>query len=173
VARVFITGLGFVTSIGNDAAAVARNLRDLRHGIELYPPFQKPECPCKVAGTIKEFRTDSPDPEDWSWPERYTIKREHIRSMAPNGLFAHCAFLQAVADARLEEKDVSNDDSGLYAASGGSPFLTHHHHERLLKVGVARRHPELQPGRGLPDPRRVLRVLVGLRLLGPRAGLRL
>jgi len=141
VARVFITGLGFVTSIGNDAAAVARNLRDLRHGIELYPPFQKPECPCKVAGTIKEFRTDSPDPEDWSWPERYTIKREHIRSMAPNGLFAHCAFLQAVADARLEEKDVSNDDSGLYAASGGSPFLTHHHHERLLKVGVARCSP--------------------------------
>jgi len=32
--RVFITGLGFVTSIGNDAATVTRNLRELRHGFE-------------------------------------------------------------------------------------------------------------------------------------------
>src|SRR5690606_36645182 len=38
MARVFITGLGFVTSIGNDAASVSRNLRELRHGFELYPP---------------------------------------------------------------------------------------------------------------------------------------
>ena len=62
--RVFITGLGFVTSIGNDAATVARNLRELRHGFELFPPFQKPDIPCKVAGTIKGFTTDSVDPED-------------------------------------------------------------------------------------------------------------
>jgi 3-oxoacyl-[acyl-carrier-protein] synthase-1 len=49
--------------------------------------------------------------------------------------------LQAVEDARLSEADVSNADTGLYAASGGSPFLTHHHHERLLKVGVMRCSP--------------------------------
>ena len=51
--RVFITGLGFVSSIGNDAATVTRHLRELRHGFELYPPFQKPDIPCKVVGTIK------------------------------------------------------------------------------------------------------------------------
>jgi 3-oxoacyl-[acyl-carrier-protein] synthase-1 len=136
--RVFITGLGFVTSIGNDAATVVRNLRDLRHGFELYPPFQKPDIPCKVVGTIKEFGTDSPDPEDWTFPARYRIKRELLRSMAPNGLFAHCAVLQAIEDARLTEADISNRETGLYAASGGSPYLTHYHHERLLKVGVMR-----------------------------------
>ena len=139
--RVFITGLGFVTSIGNDAATVTRNLRDLRHGFELYPAFQKPDIPCKVVGTIKDFSTDSTDPEDWTFPARYKIKRELLRSMAPNGLYAHCAMLQAVEDAKLTEPDISNPETGLYAASGGSPFLTHHHHERLLKVGVMRCSP--------------------------------
>ncbi len=139
--RVFITGLGFVTSIGNNAETVTRNLRELRHGFELYPPFQKPEIPCKVTGTIKDFFTDSTDPEDWTFPSRYKIKRELLRSMAPNGLFAHCAMLQAVADARLAESDISNPQTGLYAASGGSPFLTNYHHERLNKLGVMRCSP--------------------------------
>jgi len=139
--RVFITGLGFVTSIGNDAATVTSNLRALRHGFELYPPFQKPDIPCKVVGTVKGFNTESTDPEDWTFPDRYRLKRELLRSMAPNGLYAHCAMLQAVEDARLAEADISNPDTGLYAASGGSPFLTHHHHERLLKLGVMRCSP--------------------------------
>ena len=74
-------------------------------------------------------------------PGRYTIKRDVLRSMAPNGLFAHCALLQALEDARLGPADVSNTDTGLYAASGGSPMLTHHHHERHGKVGVMRCSP--------------------------------
>ena len=139
--RVFITGLGFVTSIGNDAATVTRNLRDLRHGFEVYPPFQKPDIPVKVIGTIKEFTTDSVDPEDWTFPSTYKIKRELLRTMAPNGLFAHCAMLQAVADARLAEDDISNPLTGLYAASAGSPYLLHYHHERLNKLGVMRCSP--------------------------------
>lgn len=139
--RIFITGLGFVTSIGNDAATVTGNLRHLRHGLELYPPFQKPDIPCKVVGTVKDFFTDSADPEDWTFPARYKVKRELLRSMAPNGLYAHCAMLQAIEDARLAEADVANTQTGLYAASGGSPFLTHYHHERLLKVGVMRCSP--------------------------------
>jgi 3-oxoacyl-[acyl-carrier-protein] synthase-1 len=139
--RVFITGLGFVTSIGNDAAAVASSLREMRHGFELYPPFQKPEIGCKVIGTIKGFTTDSTDPEDWTWPSGYDIKRETIRSMAPHGLFAHCAFLQAIGDAKLADADISNRNTGLFAASGGSPMLTYYHHDRMLRLGPARCSP--------------------------------
>ena len=139
--RVFITGLGFITSIGNDAATVTRNLREQRHGFEVYPPFQKPDIPVKVIGTIKEFNTDSTDPEDWTFPARYKIKRELLRTMAPNGLFAHCAMLQAVENARLADADISNTDTGLYAASGGSPYLLHYHHERLQKFGVMKCSP--------------------------------
>ena len=139
--RVFITGLGFITSIGNDAATVAQHLRELRHGFELYPPFQKPEIPCKVVGTVKGFFTDSVDPEDWTWPSRYSLKRELIRSMAPHGLYAHCAMIQAVEDARLTEAEVSNERTGLYAASGGSPYLLHHHTDRMRRLGVMRCSP--------------------------------
>lgn len=139
--RVFITGLGFVTSIGNNAGTVTQNLRELRHGFELYPPFQTADIPVKVTGTIKEFTTDSTDQEDWTFPTRYKIKRELLRTMAPNGLFAHCAMLQAIEDAKLTEADVSNPLTGLYAASGGSPFLTNFHHDRLKKYGVMRCSP--------------------------------
>lgn len=139
--RIFITGLGFITSIGNDAETVSRNLRELKHGFEVFPPFQRPDIPCKVVGTVKEFMTDSTDPEDWTFPARYKIKRELLRTMAPNGLFAHCAMVQAIEDAKLEASDVSNPETGLYAASGGSPYLTNYHHNRLQKFGVARCSP--------------------------------
>jgi len=139
--RVFITGLGFVTSIGNDAATVTQNLRELRHGFEVYPPFQKAEVPAKIVGTIKNFQTDSTDQEDWTFPARYRLKRELLRTMAPSGLFAHCAFLQAVEDARLGEADVSNVNTGLYAASGGSPFLMGYMLQRMHTQGVMRCSP--------------------------------
>jgi 3-oxoacyl-[acyl-carrier-protein] synthase-1 len=61
--------------------------------------------------------------------------------MAPNGLFAHCAMVQAIEDAKLTEAEISNPLTGLYAASGGSPFLTHYHHDRLIKLGAARCSP--------------------------------
>ena len=182
--RVFITGLGFVTSIGNDAAAVAGSLREMRHGFELYAPFQKPEIACKVTGPIRGFFTDSVDPEDWTWPAAYEIKRETIRSMAPHGLYAHCAFLQAIADARLEEADISNRDTGLFAASGGSPMLTYYHHDRMLKLGPARCSPlgivasivgtlNFNLVAAFKIQGASHRVLVRLRLLGARDGLRL
>ncbi len=136
--KVYITGVGFITSIGNDAASVSESLRELRHGMELYPPFQKPEVPVKVAAPIRDFQTDSIDQEDWVFPARYRIKRELIRGMAPHGVYAYCAMQQAIEDARLTEAEVSNPDTGLYAASAGSPFLLGYHLERMRKMGVMR-----------------------------------
>jgi 3-oxoacyl-[acyl-carrier-protein] synthase-1 len=136
--KVYITGVGFITSIGNDAAVVAESLRDLRHGIVQYPPFQKPDVPVKVAAPIRDFQTDSVDQEDWIFPARYRIKRELLRGMAPHGVYAYCAMQQAVEDAKLTEEDISNPGTGLYAASAGSPFLLGHHLERMRKVGVMR-----------------------------------
>ncbi|MGA3008276.1 MAG: beta-ketoacyl-[acyl-carrier-protein] synthase family protein [Opitutaceae bacterium] len=141
MSKVYITGLGLITSIGNDVAGITRSLRELRHGFEIYPPFDKPEVPVKIVGTIKEFSVDSADPEDWVFPKKYSIKREILRGLAPNSLFAYCSMLQAIEDAHLSPADISNPQTGLYAASGGSPFLTHHHHERMVKVGVMRTSP--------------------------------
>jgi 3-oxoacyl-[acyl-carrier-protein] synthase-1 len=136
--KVYITGVGFITSIGNDAVSVSESLRELRHGIIHYPPFQKPEVPVKVAAPIRDFQTDTTDPEDWIFPARYSIKREMLRGMAPHGVYAYCAMLQAVEDAKLSEADYSNIHTGLYAASGGSPFLLGYYLERMRKHGVMR-----------------------------------
>lgn len=139
--RVFVTGLGFITSIGNDAATVLQNLRELRHGMQVYPPFDRPDVPVKVAAPVRDFDTSSMDPEDWTWPSRYKVKREQLRSMAPHVLYSHCAFVQAVEDARLAPEDVSNDDTGLFAASGGAPSLLAYYVDKMHRDGVMRCSP--------------------------------
>lgn len=138
MSRVFITGLGFITSIGNDAASVASSLRSLQHGFVSYAPFQRDNIPVKVAAPVREFVTDSPDPEDWTIPAPYAIRRETLRSLGPNALYAMCAMQQAAADARLQPGDISNDDTGLYAASAGSSGLLARCLNRMHEVGPMR-----------------------------------
>ena len=121
--RVVLSGLGFVTSIGNGRAAVARSLRELRHGIEPFEFLPGCDLPVKVAGTIKDFDTRSSHFSEWRWPARYTFGRELLRSLPPHGLHAFCAVEQAVADARLSPADLAAEDTGLFTASAGSPFL--------------------------------------------------
>ena len=139
--KVYITGVGFITSIGNDAVRVSESLREMRHGMVLYPPFQKAEVPVKVAAPIRDFQTDTTEAEDWVFPARYNLRREMLRGMAPHGVYAYCAMQQAVEDAKLGEADYSNPDTGLYAASGGSPFLLGHYLEKMRKQGVMRCQP--------------------------------
>jgi len=139
--KVYITGVGFITSIGNDAVSVSESLRELRHGMMLYPPFQRPDVPIKVAAPIRDFVTDTVEAEDWIIPARYNIRREILRGMAPHGVYAYCAMQQAIEDAKLGEADYSNPSTGLYAASGGSPFLLGHYLEKMRKHGVMRCQP--------------------------------
>src|SRR5687767_15809367 len=98
--RVFITGLGFVTSIGNDAATVTRNLRELRHGFELYPPFQKPEIPVKITGTLRELPTDSTDPETGRFPGGNRTSGSRLRPLPRTGLLAHGPWFRPLAERR-------------------------------------------------------------------------
>lgn len=139
--KVFVTGLGFITSIGNDTPTVLESLRALRHGMVTYEPFQKNGVPVKVAAPIKGFETTSVDQEDWTYPERYRVRREFVRSMGPNVLYAYCALQQAIADAGLSNEDVSNDDTGMFAASGGSPSLLSHYMQKMNNEGVMKCSP--------------------------------
>jgi len=138
--RVVVTGLGFITSIGNTRAAVSENLRELRHGLERSSEFTEKD-PISVLGSIKEFDTRSNDVEDWTIPSPYRIRREHLRSMSPHVLFAHCALEQAIADAGLSEEEVSNRETGLFTASAGSARGIHYNIDRMNAVGVGRVSP--------------------------------
>ncbi|HTJ78665.1 MAG TPA: beta-ketoacyl-[acyl-carrier-protein] synthase family protein [Rariglobus sp.] len=144
--RVFITGLGFITSIGNDAAAVESSLRELRHGMVRYAPFADEKIPVKIAAPVRDFQTDTADFEDWVIPAPYKIKREQLRSMGPNALYATCAMEQAIADAKLSPDEVSNDDTGLYAASAGSPGMLMRSLNRIHQAGVMRCPPLIVVG---------------------------
>ena len=62
--KVFLTGLGFITSIGNDATSVAQSLKEMRHGMVRYPAFEPANVPVKVAAPVQGFDTESLDPED-------------------------------------------------------------------------------------------------------------
>lgn len=141
IQRVFITGLGFITSIGNTAEAVEQSLRELRHGMVRYPAFEGENIPVKVTAPVREFQTEADDPEDWVIPAPYSVKREQLRSLGPNALYAMCALQQAIADAKLAPEDVSNTETGLYAASAGSPGIMSRMVNRMYQQGVMRCHP--------------------------------
>lgn len=141
MAKVFVTGLGFITSIGNDRVQVAENLKSQRHGIVRYAPFAPPEIPVKVAAPVQGFNTESLDPEDWTYPERYRVKREYLRSMGPHGLYSYCAMQQAIADASLSPEDISDENTGLFAASAGSPNILSYYVRRMHEKGVMRCSP--------------------------------
>jgi len=118
-----ITGLGFITSIGNDRATVLRSLRELRHGFAPFDFLGNPRLPYTLAGTIKDFSFPSFNTRDWRFPTGYTLGRETLRSLPPHGVYACCALEQALADAGLARPDLTDGTTGLFCASAGSPLL--------------------------------------------------
>jgi len=139
--RAVVTGLGFITSIGNDRAAVTASLRGLRGGLERIEFAGNPNLPVKVAGTVKDFTVESPSWRDWRYPARYTLPRETLRSLAPHGVYALCATEQAIADAGLTSEALRDGATGLYCASAGSAFLLHHHLAQMHAAHFERGNP--------------------------------
>lgn len=134
--EVAVTGLGWVTSIGCDGDTAFASLRHSRSGIRPVDWFPGAEdSPVKVAGTVPEFDVSSHAWPLWRYPERYTLRRDALRSLPPHGVYALCATLQALEDAGLAEADVSSPRTGLFCASAGSPLLMRRH---LSQIDVSR-----------------------------------
>jgi 3-oxoacyl-[acyl-carrier-protein] synthase-1 len=139
--RVVVTGLGFITSIGNNRAQVLRSLRECRTGVELFPDFAGPDVPVKLAGTVKGFQFPTPHFEDWTYPAEYELGREQLRPMTPNSLYAFCAMQQAIGEARLTSELVSDPRTGMMSASGGSMWLAYDNLHTIVTRGVGRSQP--------------------------------
>jgi 3-oxoacyl-[acyl-carrier-protein] synthase-1 len=139
--RAVITGLGFITSIGNSRAEVLDSLRAVRTGVERFHEFEAPNIPVKLAGTVKGFEFSDTSFEDWVYPERYKIPREVLRPMTPNALYAYFAMREAIEDAALPPELVSNEETGLTCASGGSMWMAYDNLHTMVTRGVMRCQP--------------------------------
>ncbi|MDP5334480.1 MAG: beta-ketoacyl-ACP synthase I [Paracoccaceae bacterium] len=104
--RVVVTGLGIVSSIGNNASEVLDSLKAGRSGIRANAAMQEHGFRSQIAGDVKLDITEHVD-------------KRSLRFMGPGAAYAHIAMGQAIADAGLTEADISNERTGLVAGSGG------------------------------------------------------
>ncbi|MEM1238025.1 MAG: beta-ketoacyl-ACP synthase I [Pseudomonadota bacterium] len=112
--RVVITGIGIVSPIGNNVDEVEASLRAGKSGIEFEPNYAENGFRSQVAGIPKIDVAEH-------------IDKRQLRFMGPGAAYSYIAMEQAIADAGLDESDVSNERTGLIAGSGGpstSNFFT-------------------------------------------------
>ncbi len=125
--RVVVTGLGIVSSIGNNADEVLASLQAGRSGITANEQMAEHGFRSRIAGDLKIDVASHVD-------------KRTLRFMGPGAAYAHIAMQQAIADAGLEEGDVVNPRTGLVAGSGGpstSAMLSAH--QTVLKTGGTKR----------------------------------
>ena len=139
--RVVVTGLGFISSIGNNKAQVLDSLLNQRSGIALHPELDLPISPVRLAGTIKGFSFPSEDQTTWQFPEGVSIPRKELRSMAPHVVYAQVAMHEAIADAEIAPEIVSNPRTGLTSASSGSAMMLYRNIDKMVAKGPLRCHP--------------------------------
>ncbi|MDP3341242.1 beta-ketoacyl-ACP synthase I [Frigidibacter sp.] len=125
--RVVVTGLGIVSSIGNNAGEVLASLKAGRSGITANADMAERGFRSQVAGAVNLDVAEHVD-------------KRTLRFMGPGAAYAHIAMTQAIADAGLTEADVSNPRTGLVAGSGGpstSAMLIAH--QTVLTQGAPKR----------------------------------
>lgn len=140
-ARVVVTGVGFITCIGNDKEEALRSLKSLKSGIRPVAFLDNPELPVKSVGKPLGFEVDSANWRKWRVPQPYAIDSSMIRSLSPHGVYAVCAVEQALADSRLDKEELKDGETGLYCASAGSPLLLHNNLSSMYDSGGMRGNP--------------------------------
>ncbi len=125
--RVVVTGLGVVSSIGNNAEEVLASLKAGKSGIVANEQMVEHGFRSQIAGSLKIDVAEHVD-------------KRTLRFMGPGAAYAHIAMSQAIADAGLTEDQVVSPRTGLVAGSGGpstSAMLTAH--QTVLKNGATKR----------------------------------
>jgi 3-oxoacyl-[acyl-carrier-protein] synthase I len=103
--RVVVTGLGIVSSIGNNIQEVLNSLYEARSGIVKAESYAKLGFRCQVHGA-PNFDLE-------------TVDRRVRRFMGDGAAWNYVAMQQAIVDSGLEEGDVKNDRTGIIMGSGG------------------------------------------------------
>ncbi len=105
--RAVITGIGIVSSIGNNVAEVLASLKAGKSGITYSEQFEQYGLRSRVWGNIKLDVAE-------------LIDRKVLRFMGEAAAYAYLSMQQAIADSGLADDQVSNERTGLIVGSGGA-----------------------------------------------------
>ena len=108
--RVVITGMGIVSSIGNNVEEVLASLKAGKSGITASEQFKEQGLRSQVWGDLKINPSE-------------LIDRKQMRFMGDAAAYAYLSMQQAIEDAGLPEDLVSSDRTGIVAGSGGASAL--------------------------------------------------
>ena len=131
--RVVITGMGIISSIGNNVQEVLASLKTGKSGITSSEQFKEQGLRSQVWGDLKMNPADH-------------IDRKQMRFMGDAAAYAYLSMEQAIADAGLTPEQVSNDRTGIVAGSGGASSLNQTTAvDTLREKGVKRIGPYMVP----------------------------
>jgi 3-oxoacyl-[acyl-carrier-protein] synthase-1 len=109
--RVVVTGMGIVSSIGNNTQEVLASLREAKSGISRAEQFADHGFRCQVAG-IPNIDVES------------MIDRRAMRFLGQGAAWNHIAMEQAIRDSGVEQDDIVNERTGIVMGSGGPTTST-------------------------------------------------
>ena len=125
--RVVITGMGLVSSLGNDLKSVSDSLRAGRSGIVFNPTYAEIGMRSHVCGAVALNM------------DELSIDRKVKRFMGDAAAYAYLAMQAAVKDSGLASSAISNPRTGLIAGSGGaSSFNQMEAMDILREKGISR-----------------------------------
>ena len=105
--RVVVTGIGIVSSLGNNCREVLESLKNLKSGISFDESYREMGLRSHLAGNIKIDIKEH-------------IDRKILRFMGNAAAYAYIAMKEAIAHAGLTEEQVSNIRTGIVTGSGGA-----------------------------------------------------
>jgi len=109
--RVVVTGMGIVSSIGNNTQEVLASLREAKSGIVKADKYAELGFRCQVHGAPRL------EPEE-------VVDRRAMRFLGRGAAWNHIAMEQAIRDSGVEENDISNERTGIVMGSGGPSTRT-------------------------------------------------
>ena len=104
--RVVVTGLGIVSCIGNNQHDVVHNLKNLKSGISRAEEYKEFSFRSLVHGRPEINISEK-------------IDRRLLRFMGDGAAYNYISMRDAIEDSGLEEKDISNESTGIIVGSGG------------------------------------------------------
>ena len=106
--RVVVTGMGIVSSLGNNQSEVLKSLKKAKSGIEFSEKYAEMGLRSHVYGSISEINTSD------------VIDRKMLRFMADAAIYNAIALDEAIKQSGLSPEIVSNERTGLIMGSGGA-----------------------------------------------------